>query len=300
MVTIGVDLGGTKLLAGAVAPDGRLLHRTYRRTAGLDREELLGTIEAAVVETSAVVGGEVAAAGFGIPAMFDSRAGTAISSNHTPLDGVEVADLLRDRLRMPVAVDNDANCATLAEWRRGAAAGALHVVALTLGTGVGGGLVLGGRLYRGAQGAGAEIGHMVVDEDGPACFGDCPGRGCLEALASGSAIARDAAAAGLPASAEEVARLAGEGDERSVELLRGVGRRLGAGLAGLAMIFNPQVIVIGGGVIAAGELLLAPAREELLRRAMEPSRSAVRVEAAAFGADAGMIGAALLAAEEAV
>ena len=299
MATIGVDLGGTKLLAGAVAADGEILHRAYRRTAGLSRDDLLLSIEAAVVEAASVAGGEITAAGFGIPAMIDRRSGVAVSSNHTALGGVAVAEVLRERLGMPVAVDNDATCATLAEWRLGAAAGARHAVILTLGTGIGGGLVLDGRLYRGAVGAGAELGHMVVDSDGPACFGSCPSRGCLEALASGSAIARDAAAAGLPGDGAEVTRLALAGDEAAAGLLGAVGVRLGAGLAGLAMIFNPEVIVIGGGVIAAGELLLAPAREELLRRAMEPVRSGVRVAAAAFGAEAGMVGAGLLAAEEA-
>ncbi len=298
MATIGVDLGGTKLLAGAVAPDGKVLFRSYRRIAGLAREELLATIESAVIEAAAAAGG-AEAAGFGIPAMVDRRTGTAVSSNHLPLDGLAFAETMRSRLAMPVAVDNDATCAAVAEWRRGAAAGAQHAVVLTLGTGIGGGLVLDGRLYRGADGAAAELGHMVVDLDGPPCFGDCPGRGCLEALASGSAIARDAEAAGLPADGAEVTRLALAGDETARALLRVVGERLGAGLAGLTMIFNPEVIVVGGGVMAAGELLLAPARQELLARAMEPSRSAVRVLAASHGEDAGLIGAALLAAEEA-
>jgi glucokinase len=299
MATVGVDLGGTKLLAGAVSPSGELLHRVYRRIGGLSRDDLLRTIEAAFVEVAAAAGGEVTAAGFGIPSMIDRRAGVSVSSNHLPLDGMPFAAALRERLGLPVAVDNDGNCAALAEWRRGAAAGASHVVLLTLGTGIGGGLVLDGRLYRGALGAGAEMGHMVVDADGPRCFGACPGRGCLEALASGSALARDAAAAGLPADGAEVTRLARAGDAVALSVLSAVGERLGAGLAGLAMVFNPEVIVVGGGVMAAGELLLAPAREELARRAMEPALGTVRVVAAALGEEAGMIGAALMAAEEA-
>jgi glucokinase len=297
MATVGVDLGGTKLLAGALSPTGELLHRVYRRIGGLSREDLLSTIEAAYVEVSAAAGGDVTGVGFGIPSMIDRHTGVSVSSNHLPLDGMPFAETLRDRLGLPVAVDNDGNCAALAEWRQGAAAGARHVVLLTLGTGIGGGLVLDGKLYRGARGAGAELGHMVVDADGPACFGDCPGRGCLEALASGSALARDALAAGLPGDGAEVTRLAREGDAAAGAVLDAVGRRLGAGLAGLAMVFGPEVIVVGGGVMAAGELLLGPAREELARRAMEPTRSAVRVMAAGLGEDAGMIGAALMAAE---
>jgi glucokinase len=297
MATIGVDLGGTKLLAGAVGPGGEVLFRSYRRIAGLSQDELLRTIEAAVVEAGAAAGG-VDAIGYGIPAAIERATGGVVSSNHLPLDGLPFAELMRERTGAQVAVDNDATCAALAEWRLGAAAGTRHAVVLTLGTGIGGGLVLDGRLYRGASGAAAELGHVVVDLDGPPCFGACTGRGCLEALASGSAIARDAAAAGLPADGVEVTRMALAGEARAVALLATVGERLGAGLAGLAMAFDPEVVVVGGGAMAAGELLLGPAREELRRRAMEPNRS-VRVSAAAFGEDAGMVGAALLAAEEA-
>lgn len=295
MATVGVDLGGTKLLAGAVAPGGEVLFRSYRRIAGLGRDDLLRTIEAAVVEAVAAAGGATAV-GLGLPAMLDRASGRVVSCNHLPLGGLRPADALD--FDLPLTVENDATCAAFAEWRLGAAAGARNAVVLTLGTGIGGGLVLDGRLYRGASGAAAELGHMVVDADGPDCFGACPGRGCLEALASGSAIARDAVAAGLPADGGEVTRLALGGDRTATGLLDAVGKRLGAGLAGLAMIFDPDVIVVGGGVMAAGELLLRPARDELRRRAMEPSRSA-RVSAAALGDDAGMVGAALMAAEEA-
>ena len=293
MATVGVDLGGTKLLAGAVAADGEVLFRAYRRVAGLDRAALLQTIEAAVTEAAAAVGG-ASAVGLGLPAMLDRATGTVASCNHHPLDGLDVAA----ELGMPVTVDNDGNCAAFAEWRLGAATGTRHAVLVTLGTGIGGGLIVDGALFRGATGAGAELGHMVVDQDGPACFGACPGRGCLEALASGSAIARDGAAAGLPADGEEVTRLALAGDELAAGVLEQVGRRLGSGLAGLAMIFEPEVIVVGGGVMRAGDLLLKPAREELARRAMAPA-SAVPVRTASLGEDAGMVGAALLAAEEA-
>jgi glucokinase len=293
--TIGVDLGGTKLLAGVVAPDGTVLRRVYRRIAGLSLDELLRETHAAVEQ---VAEGDAEAVGFGIPSLIDRRTGVSVRCNHLPLDGVPFGALMRERLNLPVAVDNDANCAALAEWRHGAAKGADHVVVLTLGTGIGGGLILDGKLYHGAVGAAAELGHMVVDEDGPPCFGTCPGRGCLEALASGSALARDAKAAGLPESGEEVTRMAEQGDAAALTLLNEIGRHLGAGIAGLAMIFNPEVVVVGGGVMGAGELILKAARAELSRRAMEPSAS-VPVKAAAFREDAGMIGAAWMAAEEA-
>lgn len=308
--TIGVDLGGTKLLAAAVAADGTAGPPLYRRIAGLAVDDLLAVTAAAVEEVAAGTEAEVRAVGFGIPSLLDARSGVSVRSNHLPLDGVPFGERMAERLPWPVAVDNDGNCAVLAEWRAGAAVGVHDAVLLTLGTGIGGGLVLAGEIYRGSTGAGAELGHMVVDLDGPECFGDCPGRGCLEALASGSALEREAAAAvaarpdsALAAAAgadgrvggEAVTRLAAEGDPVAEALVHDLGRRLGAGLAGLTMIFNPQVIVVGGGVSAGGELLLAPAREELRRRAMSPARDQVRVVGAALGRHAGMLGAAMLA-----
>jgi glucokinase len=185
-------------------------------------------------------------------------------------------------------------------------------VMLTLGTGIGGGLVLGGRLQRGWIGAGAELGHMVVDMDGPPCQGQCPNRGCLEVMASGSALVREASlrVARRPDTAlghalEEgreltgpfVTELAHDGDPVARDALETVGRALGVGLSSLVNLLNPEVIVIGGGVIAAGEMLLEPARREMRERALLPGRDAVRVVAAAFGEEAGMIGAALMARE---
>jgi glucokinase len=214
-----------------------------------------------------------------------------------------------------VSVDNDATCAVLAEARYGAGRGCSNVVLLTLGTGIGGGLYLDGRLFRGMSGAGGEMGHMVIDADGPPCQGNCPNRGCLEALASGSALVREAALRvgrepdtalgrameeGVPLSGPLVTEFAHDGDPVARGAIEVIGRNLGIGLANLVNIFEPEVIVIGGGVIAAGEMLLEPAREEMLRRALLPGRDEVRVEAAAFGAEAGMIGAAVMAREEAV
>ena len=283
--TIGVDLGGTKLLAGALAADGSVLAQERRLIGGLSLDELLDV----TVEAVGALGVSGDAAGFGIPSLIDRRSGISVRCVHLPLDGVPFGALMADRLGIPVIVDNDANCAVVAETSVGAARGCSYVVLLTLGTGIGGGLVLDGELYRGAIGAGGELGHVPVDLDGPPCFGGCPGRGCLEALCSGTAIERDA---GMPA--EEVARRAYAGESASVTLLHEVGTRLGAGLAGLAMTFNPEVIVIGGGVMGAGDLLLQPAREELARRALAPACD-VPVVAAALGPEAGMIGAALLA-----
>ena len=309
---IGVDLGGTKLLAGVVGPDLAVRHRIRRQAFGLDQARLMATIVEAVEEARAEVDEEVTAVGFGIPVTLDRRTGMAVYSTHLPLADVPFEAVMSERLGLPVAVDNDGNCAVLAEARHGAGGGSGDVVMLTLGTGIGGGLVLGGKLQRGWIGAGAELGHMVIDMDGPPCQGQCPNRGCLEVMASGSALVREASlrVARRPDTAlghalEEgreltgpfVTELAHDGDPVARDALETVGRALGVGLSSLVNLLNPEVIVIGGGVIAAGEMLLEPARREMRARALAPARDAVRVVAAAFGEQAGMIGAALMARE---
>jgi len=221
-------------------------------------------------------------------------------------------ELIGERLGLPTFLDNDANLAALAEHRFGAARGARNAVMLTLGTGIGGGLVLGGDLYRGSTGAAAELGHTVIDQDGPPCQGSCPNRGCVEVLASGTAIGREGrlAADAHPESALGRKREAGEeidgravtdaglaGDAAAAEVLATAGRRLGVALASLANVFEPDVIVIGGGAARAGELLLAPAREELRSRALPP-QNATPVVLAELGPDAGLVGAATMALEE--
>jgi glucokinase len=289
MPTLGLDLGGTKLLAGVVERDGTVLASERERIAGLP----LGALIDLIVDVITRLGPDLEV-GVGIPALIDQRSGIAVRCVHLPFDGVNVGEVLAGRLGRPVKVDNDATCAVLAEWTLGAARGHSHVALLTLGTGIGGGLVLDGRVYRGAVGAAGELGHVPVDLDGPACFGGCPSRGCLEALCSGSALARDGSALlGRPVTGEQVTELARSGDIAATRLIETLGDRLGAGLAGIAMSLNPEVIVVGGGVMAAGELVLGPARAELRRRALAPSRD-VEVVAAALGQEAGMIGAALL------
>jgi glucokinase len=310
---IGVDMGGSKLLAGAVDADLRVHHRAHRQVLGLDQPTLINTVQAAVEEVADQIGGEIDGVGFGIPSLIDRSRGMSVRSVHLPLENVAFADRMTERLGLPVTVDNDANLAALAEHRAGAARGAGEVVLLTLGTGIGGGLILGGRLYRGAVGAAGELGHMVVDLDGPRCYGACPSRGCIEALASGTALAAEALEAarrepdsglgraladGRDLAGPLVTELAHDGDAAAIEVLRRIGSRLGVAIASLVNIFNPEVVVIGGGVIGAGELLLAPAREEVAERALPPSRDNVRVVAAHFGVEAGMIGAAVLALDE--
>jgi len=305
---IGVDLGGTKLLAGAVDGDLRVHHRAHRGSP-YDRADVLASIEEAVTEARDATEEGVRAVGVGIPSLVDRNRGVSVMAVHVDLAEVAVADVLSERLGLPVFVDNDANLALLAEHRSGAAEGASHAVMLTLGTGIGGALLFGGRLYRGAVGAAGELGHTVVDLDGPPCHGNCPNRGCLEALASGTALAREggrlggeqpdgalgeAVAAGREITGRLVTELAHDGDPAARDAVTLVGRALGVGLANIANALNPEVIVIGGGMVALGDLLLDPAREELAARALRPSRD-VDVVFARYGDESGMLGAALLA-----
>ena len=306
---IGIDAGGTKLLGGVVDEALVVHHRVHRTWRGADRQETLDIFVEAVEEVRAAAP-DVQAVGFGIPSLVDFGRGLSVWSNHLPIDDVPFRDLMSERLGLPVVVDNDANAAVLAEHRRGAAQGAEHAVLIALGTGIGGGLVLNGRLYRGAHGFGGELGHLVVDHDGEDCPGECPGRGCLEVLASGRAVGRagEAAAARTPdttlgrrlASGQEipgglVTELAHDGDAQAVAVLDEIGRRLGAGLCGLVNVFDPDVLVVGGGAVAGGDLLLGPARQVVAERALPPVAAAVRIVAAHFGEESGMLGAALLA-----
>ena len=309
---IGVDLGGTKLLAGAVDADLAVHHRTNRPARGLDQLELVEMVVHAVAELRRSAGREVEAVGFGIPCTFDARTGLAVQAVNLPLHDIRFAEVMAERLDLPVVVDNDANCAVLAEARAGAGAGCSEVVMLTLGTGIGGGLYLRGEVYRGFEGGGAELGHMVVDMDGRPCQGNCPNWGCLESVSSGTALVREASLAvarrpdtalgralegGRELTGPMVTELARAGDPVARGAIETIGRALGVGIANIVNIFCPQVVVIGGGVSAAGDLLLDPAREVMRRRALRPGRDEVRVEAAALGAEAGMVGAAILARE---
>ena|SRR5436190_442073 len=311
---IGIDAGGTKLLGGVVDEALVVHHRVHRSWRGADRKETLEIMIEAVEEVRAA-SPDVVAVGFGIPALVQRDTGVSRWSTHLPLEEVPFRDLMSERLGLPVAVDNDSTVALIAEHRFGAARGVSHAALIALGTGIGGGLLLDGRIYRGADGLGAELGHIVVDFDGPDCQGDCPGRGCLEVLASGTAIGvagREAArgrsdselakrvAAGREITGALVTELAHDGDPVAVETLAEVGRRLGAGITSVVNALNPEVVVIGGGAVAAGELLLGPAREVVASRALPPVRERVRIVPAHFGDESGMLGAALLALDEAV
>ncbi len=299
------------MLVGVLDAEGHVVHRRFSQVAGLGEAEVLSLLDA---ELAAALEArpEAEAIGLGVPCTIDMARGVCLSAANLPLRDQPLRDDVSGRFGLPVHLDNDANAATVAEHRRGAAMGARNVVMLTIGTGIGGGLIIEDRPYRGSTGAGAELGHVVVDIDGPRCQGNCPNHGCLEAVASGTALAREAllAAAENPGSrlgdvvaegatvdGRVVCELAHAGDPASRDVLDLVGRRLGAALSGLANSFDPDVIVVGGGVMAgAGELLLAPAREAMRARALPPQNE-TPVRAAMLGAEAGMIGAAAMAAE---
>jgi glucokinase len=305
---IGVDLGGTKMLLGVLDPDSKVLWESREASTGQTEDELVELLVREIGEAHAAREG-VAGVGLGIPATINHDKGIAVSAVNLPLEDVPVRDLVRERTGLPAFVDNDATVAALAEHLYGAARGAENAVMLTIGTGIGGGLILGGEIYRGSTGAGAELGHTVIEADGPPCQGNCPGRGCVETLASGTALGREGRAAAerepgsalgamladgetIDGKAVTEAALAGDPTARGVFDL--IGSRLGVALTSFANIFEPEVFVIGGGVIAAGDLLLDPARRVLEERALPPMKR-IPVVAAELGADAGMIGAAAMA-----
>jgi glucokinase len=305
---IGVDLGGTKLLAGVVDRDLAVHHRASRRSRASDTEALVEQLVASIVEVRDAAETDLLAVGVGVPALMDLGRGVAGFCAHLPLSGVPVRDLLAERLGVPVFVANDATLAMLVEHRYGAARGCSDAVLLTLGTGIGGGLVIDGALVHGAVGSAGEPGHMVVDLDGPPCA--CGGSGCLETLASGTALGREGArvaraasdsalaaalAGGREITGALVTELAHDGDRAARDVVALIGMRLGVGIANLVNLLNPSVVVVGGGVIAAGDMVLEPARTVVRERALPPSRDVVSVVPAQFGEESGMLGAALFA-----
>jgi glucokinase len=308
-LVIGIDVGGTKALAGLVGPQLEVSATTKQPTAGLDTHGLLDLLAAEIDELRAAAPGEVAAIGLGIPGLLD-RDGRVWKAPNLPVEpGLAIGQELARRVGLPVVADNDANCAAIAEHAAGAGVGYDDVLLLTVGTGVGGGVIVAGEPLRGAHGMAAELGHVVVVADGRPCIGDCPNHGCLEAEASGTALGRIAheLAADDPhgtlareralgtLDGPRVTALAQAGDAAAIEALRRLGTNLGVGMSSLANIFDPDVILVGGGVSAAGELLLGPARDEFARRAMPPIVERTMVRLARFGGEAGLLGAAILA-----
>ena len=290
---IGVDLGGTKILAGVVARDGTVVRRHERVTPQDSQEHVLAELEAAVAE---LLDESVAAVGFGTPSPIDQEHGVVVRCVNLPLEDAPLRDHMHERFGIPVGLDNDANAAAIGEWRAGAGQGVDDLVMLTLGTGVGGGVISGGKPFRGRNGAGAELGHVVIVHDGRPCQGACTGRGHLEAYVSGSAATAAARETfGPSADAHRLIRLANEGDWKAKELLEEVARYLGSGVGSFVNVFAPQLVLLGGGFgVAAFDYLRGPAEEVARREALEPMRSSVRLAKAELGTAAGLIGAAFV------
>ncbi len=306
MNAIGVDVGGTKIAAAVVSPGGEILAEARYPTPSSPRhlvENIAGTVSE-VKDGHEEVGGACVA----VPGLVLAQENKVICSpNLRAIEGIRLKEELEPKIGLPLTIENDNSAAAWGEFRFGAGSGSKHLVYVGLGTGIGGGVVAEGMLLRGTQGSGGELGHVTVQATGPRCA--CGNRGCLEALASGSAIGRRAReiAAEHPGSAlgrlacrrkvlgEDVTELAREGDELALSVLEEAGRWLGVGLAGFVNVFNPEVVVVGGGAMEAGELILGAARREVMARARPPSRDLAKIKVAALGPNSGVLGAAALA-----
>jgi glucokinase len=306
---LGIDIGGTKVAGGLIAPDGRIFDTARRATPGASVTETEDAIAGVVADLADRHAGPVVGVGVGAAGWFDRTGDTVLFSPHLAWRHASLRKDLAARLQLPLWVGNDADAAAWAEYRYGAARGADLALMITLGTGIGGGIVMAGRLQRGAHGVAGEWGHMRVVPDGRLCA--CGNRGCWEQYASGTALGQTAreVATSSPAAAaqllervdgaaerltgEDVAAAAADGDALALELVTEVGTWLGQGIADLAAVLDPSVVVIGGGVSKLGELVLAPARERLERalpgRGFRPGP---RVVVAELGPQAGMVGAA--------
>ena len=305
----GIDLGGTKILVLITDEHGNV--RGDQRVA-TDAHEgpdaVIGRIVEAVKHAAAEAGVDVSgirAAGVSAPGPIDAAAGTITDPPNLPgWHDVPLASILRERFGVPVVLENDANCQGLAEHQFGAGRGFRHLLFVTVSTGIGGGIIIDDELYTGASGAAGELGHVAVATDGPACGAGHVG--CLEALASGTAIARDAedliragqlprtariAEHNPPLDAEDVYRASQEGESEAGAIIERAGRYLGIGLASMINAFNPQAIVLGGGMMNMGDAILAPALEVARQRSFEQPFTDVKIVEGALGDRAGALGA---------
>ena len=312
---IGVDLGGTKVSAGAVSRDGARIVgvRNIETQAELGAEgvvdRIIGLIEGVILDATQETGAkrkDFVGIGIGAPGPLDRKNGIVIVAPNLGWRDFPLRDRVQSRLGLPASLDNDANCATVGEWWLGAARGGRNVVGITIGTGIGGGLIINGELYHGSSDVAGEIGHTTIDVNGRHC--KCGNYGCLEAYASGPAIAtrarealvREDTASELRTmvngqidtiTAETVYRAAKRGDALANEIVRDTARYLGAGIATLLNVVNPDVVVVAGGVTLAGEALFGPLRAEVRRRAFKPAVQGVRIVPAELQGTAGIVGA---------
>jgi len=315
LLAIGIDIGGTKVSGGVVDIEGNVSHRVRRDTPhrSTSPKVVEGTIVEVVAELMQCVGSDaIAAVGIGAAGFVAADRATVVFAPHLSWRHEPLQEALQKRVTVPIFVDNDANAAVWAEWKFGAAQGQSHVMMITLGTGIGGGILTNGHVQRGRFGIAGEFGHMQVVPGGHRC--ECGNRGCWEQYASGNALVREAhslLSANSPIAGDLLDRVEGvvgnltgplitqaarDGDPTACELLSEIGNWLGIGIANLAAAFDPGMFVIGGGVSAAGELLLTPARETFKRHlAGRGYRPEAQIVVAHLGNDAGLIGAADLA-----
>ncbi len=311
---IGVDLGGTNIVVGAAPADGGAMLAVHSEPThaeeGADAvtARIVRMVEETITVTSEQTGADRSAfsgVGIGAPGPLDRESGVVLITPNLGWTNFPLRDRVSAGVGLPAALDNDANCATLGEWWIGAARGAQHVLGLTIGTGIGGGLILNGQLYHGASGIAGELGHISIEANGRKC--NCGNYGCLEAYASGSAIAtraREALGGGeaslLPAlvngdlsriTAQTVYEASAQGDGVARHVVRDTAQFLGVGIASLVNIFNPEVVVIAGGVTQAGDALFEPLRAEVRRRAFAPAVDVCRIVPGELPGTAGVAGA---------
>ncbi len=300
---LGVDVGGTFTKTALIGPAGRILSKEVISSRGFSRKPVFAARLNGAVERLCARAGrrrkDLVAAGVGVPGPVDFGRGLVLSlTNIRGWTRFPLARFLRQRLGVPVFVENDANCMALAESRLGAARGYAYALCVTLGTGVGGGWILDGKIYRGPFFLGGEVGHIPVSDKGPAC--SCGGAGCLERFVGNAALAARARRSfRKKMSLEEVSARARSGDRRARRFWQEAGSLTGRALAGIVNTCNPEVIVIGGGVAQAGPVLLKALARSVRRHAMRQIKGHIKVRRALLGNDAGMIGAALLAKEQA-
>jgi glucokinase len=310
---LGIDIGGTNLVVGSVAENGSALlatdsEPTHAEAGATDVLDRLVALAGRAIERTRqeVPGAQILGVGVGAPGPLDTRRGVVLLTPNLGWVDMPLRQIIHDRLRLPATLDNDANCAVLGEWWVGAARGSRHAIGITIGTGIGGGLILDGRLYHGASDVAGEIGHTTIDTEGRRC--KCGNYGCLEAYASGPNIALRAiealeagAESRLPSyvagdlrqlTAQTVYQAAQDGDELALEVVNDTAKFLGVGIGNLLNVFNPEVVVVCGGVTLAGDHLFVPMRREVARRAFKPAVAACRIVPGELAGTAGVYGAA--------
>ena len=310
---LGIDIGGTNLVVGSVAEDGSALHAldsepTHAEAGQTDVLDRLITLAQRTIERTRkeVSGADIIGVGVGAPGPLDTKRGIVLLTPNLGWVNLPLRQIIHERLGLPAALDNDANCAVLGEWWMGAARGTRNAIGITIGTGIGGGIIVDGKLYHGASDCAGEIGHTTIDTEGRRC--KCGNYGCLEAYASGPNIAMRAVEeikAGAVSrladyvggdlrqvTAQTVYQAAHDGDQLALEVVNDTAKFLGVGIANLVNVFNPEVVVVCGGVTLAGDRLFDPLRREVARRAFKPAVSVCRIIPCELSGTAGVYGAA--------